>query len=154
MKLFKLLLLSSIFCSLALSAAVREQELTFSTKNMNLSDKKTQVVSLSELKSLLKQLSSDGAPVPQVKVMMVEGVLTSPPARGMAQTNQGTRLKIKSQALNMEKLITLRPDTFNRVEVDLGRAITSDNEISDLVVETESLGMVGDLRLSFLIDYE
>lgn len=142
------------FFSLSLSAAMKPHELTFSTPHMNLIEKKTQVVSLDELKGLLKQLAVTGKNTPVVRTVLVEGVLTSPPARGMAQTNQGTRLKIKSEALNMEKSITLRPDIYNRIPVDLNRAITSESDISNLILESESRGMIGDLRLSFVINYE
>lgn len=154
MKFLKLALLALSLSSLSVSAAMRLHELTFSTPHMDLTKEKTQVVSLDELKSLLKQLSSTGSSTPVVRMMLVEGVLTSPPTRGMAQVNQGTRLKIKSEALNMEKSITLRPDIYNRIPVDLARAITSENDISDLILESESRGMIGDLRLSFVIDYE
>lgn len=153
MKMLKFTIALFMTFSLGAHAAVKTQELTFSTPHMNLSEQKKQSVSLGELKRVLKQLSLSEGAESKVKTVLIEGVITSPPTRGMAQTNQGTRLKIKSNALNMEKMVTLKPDTYNRVEVDLAKAITSENDISDFIVESESSGMIGDLRLSFVIDY-
>lgn len=142
-----------LISSLNAYAALQLDKLTISTPNIKLAEQKRQTVSLSELKNVLEQLSNTGTQRAIVRSLVVEGTINNPPARGMAPVNQTTRVTLKSNELDLNKAVVLKPDVYNKIEVPLSKNISKDIDISELLLETESLGLVGDLKVSFIIEY-
>lgn len=139
--------------SLTVSAALPLDRLTISTSNIKLADQKRQTVSLAELKNVLENLSNSGTQKAVVRSLLVEGTINNPPSRGMAPVNQNTRVMLKSNELNLDKAVVLKPDVYNRIEVPLSKNINKDIDLTELLLETESMGLVGDLKVSFIIEY-
>lgn len=147
------LMTAALLLTFCAQAAMKLERLTISTANIQFSEQKTQVVSLEELRGILKQLTATGGTAPQVKALLIEGTISNPPARGMAPVNQSARLNVKSSDLGIDRSVVFKPDTYNRIELPLSESFSLEQSLSDLQLKTESLGRIGELKVSFVIDY-
>lgn len=148
-----ILIMAALLLTFSAQAAMKLERLTISTANIQFSEQKTQVVSLEELRGILTKLTTSGGTAPQVRALLIEGTISNPPARGMAPVNQSARLNVKSSDLGLDRSVVFKPDTYNRIELPLSQSISLEQNLSDLQLETESLGRIGELQVSFIIDY-